>query len=183
MMLTKNENVQKGLANGTLGLFERLVLKPGAAQFLEIEKIDGYYVRTIDAKHVDHIICSFDNTEGKEFPVFLERITATAMYPFTLVAGADPVEMSMQVRFDAFPLLPNNATTGHKLQGKTKQSLFINDWATFKNWKYVAMSRVTTRNGLFLRKRLVWRKRRPETAYLTMIKNFEKVRPIPFDTT
>ena len=180
LMLTKNDDVPKGLANGTLGLFERVVLKPGAASKILIEKIDGHYVRTIDAEYVDHIICSFDTEKGGEFPVKVEHFNATVMYPFELLAGQPPVEMPMQLSFDALPVLPNNATTGHKLQGKTKESIVINDWASFTNWKYVALSRVTTLKGLFLRKPLIWRRRPPPGALLAMIRAFEKRKPTPF---
>jgi hypothetical protein len=48
------------------------------------------------------------------------------------------------------PVIVNNATTGHKLQGQTKRNLVIVVWCNKKNWNYVALSRVTTRNGLFL---------------------------------
>jgi len=50
-----------------------------------------------------------------------------------------------------FPVLPNNCTTGHKLQGQTKESLFISAWFYGKNWPYVVLSRVKQLSGLFLR--------------------------------
>ena len=48
----------------------------------------------------------------------------------------------------------NHATTGHKLQGKTKESLFVSSWSYARNWPYVAISRVRTHDGLFLREPL-----------------------------
>ena len=48
------------------------------------------------------------------------------------------------------PLIPNNATTGHKLQGQTKENLVISVWSRRRNWNCVALSRVTTIDGLFL---------------------------------
>ena len=49
------------------------------------------------------------------------------------------------------PVNPNIATTGHKLQGISKNTLIVNNW-DYKcaNWVYVVLSRVRTRNGLFL---------------------------------
>ena len=49
------------------------------------------------------------------------------------------------------PILINNATTGHKLQGTSIESLFISQWNYSKNWPYVMLSRVKTIDGLYLR--------------------------------
>ena len=51
------------------------------------------------------------------------------------------------------PIVFNNATTGHKLQGSSVDQLFIHEWKYgCRNWVYVVLSRVRTRNGLFIRK-------------------------------
>eukprot|EP00956_Cyclotella_meneghiniana_P001825 scaffold2004_cov63-Cyclotella_meneghiniana.AAC.4 len=56
-------------------------------------------------------------------------------------------------------LLPVNistASTGHKLQGRSKDTLIITSWPNFKNnyifnnWEYVVLSRVRTLSGLYL---------------------------------
>jgi hypothetical protein len=52
------------------------------------------------------------------------------------------------------PVLVNNATTGHKLQGSGVVDLFVHNWSYTKNWAYVMLSRVKTRAGLFCRKKL-----------------------------
>jgi len=50
----------------------------------------------------------------------------------------------------------NDATTGHKLQGISKDVIVITSWPTgglakmFKNWEYVVLSRVRTLSGLYL---------------------------------
>ena len=49
------------------------------------------------------------------------------------------------------PVNSNIATTGHKLQGMSKNTLIVNNWDyKFVNWVYVVLSRVRTRKGLFL---------------------------------
>ena len=50
------------------------------------------------------------------------------------------------------PVVLNHATTGHKLQGKSLNSLVIAEWSKKKNWVYVVLSRVRTLEGLFLLK-------------------------------
>ena len=49
------------------------------------------------------------------------------------------------------PVNSNIATTGHKLQGISKNTLIVNNWDyKFANWVYVVLSRVRTCKGLFL---------------------------------
>lgn len=51
------------------------------------------------------------------------------------------------------PINLNHETTGHKLQGMSKDDVIITSWPTgglFENWEYVVLSRVRTRNGLYL---------------------------------
>ena len=55
-----------------------------------------------------------------------------------------------------FPINLNDATTGHKLQGMSKENIIIPAFpnkklrAMFKNWEYVVLSRVRTLSGLYL---------------------------------
>ncbi len=50
----------------------------------------------------------------------------------------------------------NDATTGHKLQGMSKDVIVASSWLTgglttmFKNWEYVVLSRVRKLSGLYL---------------------------------
>ena len=51
------------------------------------------------------------------------------------------------------PINLNDATTGHKLQGLSKDIVIITSWPSggiFTNWEYVVLSRVRTIKGLFL---------------------------------
>ena len=49
------------------------------------------------------------------------------------------------------PVVSNNATTGHELQGSRVDSIFVHAWIYEKNWAYVVLSRVRTHKGLYLR--------------------------------
>jgi hypothetical protein len=50
----------------------------------------------------------------------------------------------------------NDATTGHKLQGMSKDVIVVSSWPTgglatmFKNWEYVVLSHVCILSGLYL---------------------------------
>ena len=54
------------------------------------------------------------------------------------------------------PANSNDATTGHKLQGMSKDAIIVSSWPTaslaamFKIWEYVVLSRVRTLSGLYL---------------------------------
>ena len=48
----------------------------------------------------------------------------------------------------------NIATTGHKLQGMTKDVIIVVRNEKWKNWLYVVLSRVKTRKGSFLYRKL-----------------------------
>ena len=53
------------------------------------------------------------------------------------------------------PINLNDATTGHKLQGMSKDIVIVPEWPSggiYTNWEYVILSRVRTISGLFLLK-------------------------------
>jgi hypothetical protein len=57
----------------------------------------------------------------------------------------------INMTFHQFPLIVNNCTTVHKLQGTTKNALYITAWNKAACWAYVALSRIRTLDGLFIR--------------------------------
>ena len=65
-------------------------------------------------------------------------------------------KIEFQCKMKQFQIISNDATTGHKLQGISKDLIVITSWPTgglaamFKNWEYVVLSRVRTISGLFL---------------------------------
>jgi hypothetical protein len=78
----------------------------------------------------------------------------------------------------------NNATTGHKLQGMSKDAIIVSSWLTgglaamFKNWKYIVLSRVQTLSRLYLVKPIDMDKSfqpSPQlTSYMDKTRKFEK---------
>ena len=57
------------------------------------------------------------------------------------------------------PFVSNCAITCCKLQGSSCETLCINSFDYSSNWPYVALSRVKTLNGLFLKEPLNYKKR------------------------
>ena len=62
----------------------------------------------------------------------------------------------MRCKMTQIPANSNDGTTGHKLQGMSKDVIMVSSWPTgglskiFKNWEYVVLSRVRTLSGLYL---------------------------------
>ena len=87
-----------------------------------------------------------------------------------------------------FSMNINHATTGHKLQGKSLDELFVSSWTYTRNWPYVLLSRVRFLKGLFLRIKLHYATGKDKRDYSepkelqAMMKDFRKnKRPAIFD--
>jgi hypothetical protein len=173
LMVTINEDVVHGIANGTTCIFHKVVLKPES----ELEKIQmyGVWVYTISVEFVEYI-----EVEWQDCDKFIGRFRLTpevgvfrVKFPITQFGLNTRIQTSIQFRY--FSVVVNHATTGHKLQGKTVQSLVIAEWSRVKNWAYVVISRVKTLDGLFLLKPILDDiDFSPANDYLEMMKNLRK---------
>jgi len=153
LMLTDNTDVENQKANGTVCFLEHVKFKPGVSEDdIDVINVDGYWVRSIVASKVKNLVCRFENS-SKTFEVDAASTNCVVQYPMELLPGRI-VERQVNMRANVFPLLVNHATTGHKLQGKTKKRLLVSSWSYQRNWPYVAISRVRTHDGLFLREPL-----------------------------
>ena len=93
-------------------------------------------------------------------------------------------KVAFRCRMKQIPANSNDATTGHKLQGMSKDAIIVSSWPTgglaamFKNWEYVVLSRVRTLSGLYLIKPIDMDKSfqpSPQLAsYMDRIRKFEK---------
>jgi len=93
-------------------------------------------------------------------------------------------KVSFRCKMKQIPANSNDATTGHKLQGMSKDAIIVSSWPTgglaamFKNWEYVVLSRVRTLSGLYLVKPIDMDKSfqpSPQLAsYMDKIRKFEK---------
>ena len=183
LMFVSNEDVPNGHANGTRVLLKQVILTPGSVP--ELISIEGHKCLSINADSIHCIICSLDNNPLKLFHVRPKTFTChiTAPIPNTFGAPTDAT-IKLKIVMTQLPVLVNNATTGHKLQGQTKTNLVISVWSKKRNWNYVALSRVTTRKGLFLVSPL------PHDVDFSihgdlkkMLHNLEVHTPHPIDTT
>jgi hypothetical protein len=62
-------------------------------------------------------------------------------------------KLQLTCQMTQFPVNLNDATTGHKLQGMSKDVIIITSWpkgGLFRNWEYTVLSRVRTLDGLYM---------------------------------
>lgn len=154
LMITSNENIKKKRGNGTLCRGLRVQLKEGVQP--QWKNYDGRKVFTVTADDCEYMLCEHWKAEKEgEDPV-----------QFKLEPEHDSVVMRLPlfqgklvsvggVKVSQFGVNSNIATTGHKLQGMSKDNVVVVSWSTqHKNWIYVVLSRVRTLKGLHLLQRL-----------------------------
>ena len=61
----------------------------------------------------------------------------------------DKCEM-VKMKATQLPVISNQATTRHKLQGASMNQLFVNNWNYTTNWPYVVLSQLWSSKGLYL---------------------------------
>jgi hypothetical protein len=153
----QTDDVKEGKANnGTQATVVKVVLKSGemAEQILLGNEIP---VNAVKASQVDHIILEHVNDPIHPATFSLKpkgyTFKAKVLKPRSIQVKDDDRE-TLCMKATQVPVLVNNATTGHKLQGSGVDKLFVHNWSYVTNWVYVMLSRVRTRRGLFARKKL-----------------------------
>ena len=149
LMLTLNEDVPKGQANGSRLFLRKVHVKAGEEPFIIWLKC-GVKVRTFRASQIEKITIKheMDDMIPRTFDVLVHG------FSFKTTLNIDGEEISPRMKGRQFPLISNSATTGHKLQGYTALQLLVWNWHYAENWAYVVLSRVRKMKGLFLRKPL-----------------------------
>ena len=179
ILLLENSDVKEGKANGTQARFQKAILKTGVAPRQVL--VDGVPVNAVFASEVDHVVLNHINEHIQPQIFSLKpkehRFTAQILLPEAHQHKRKTRESLHMTAFQ-LPMLVNNATTGHKLQGSGVDNIFIHNWSYVQNWPYV-LSRVKTESGLYMRSAL----RRDLTHYAVpaelkkMLEAFEQKAP------
>ena len=154
VMLTDNVDVENGLANGSMCDFRKVVLKDGiTVNDLEIIRIDGYYVWSADVTQVDHLELQLQEGDRRIVSLKSRKVSAKVKFPVPIFGTVNKrtERWIRDISFRQFGINEACARTVHKLQGKSLETVVINSFKDFGHWAYVALSRVKTLNGLFLR--------------------------------
>ena len=155
VMLTENISVQNGLANGTQATIEQVFLNTGS-QFHNITLQNNIVVNAVYASEIHHILLKHKNQKFHNLTFEVKpktfRFKASVPIPFNRQAqNKNKHSNFVNMQAKQLPIISNNATTGHKLQGVGVNKLFVHDWEYTRNWPYVVLSRVKQLSGLFLR--------------------------------
>ena len=162
IMVNDNISVETGLSNGTMAKFVGVELKQGIS-FDDLERItiDGYYVWCASTTQINGIQLQLldglrSDDEIKICTIKPIDIKAQAHVPIPLEGKVtkDTPRRWKRCSFRGFPLNIANARTIHKLQGRSLKNEIVNSWNNNENWIYVALSRVRTLKGLYLRRPL-----------------------------
>ena len=178
-MINSNKNLDEGRGNGTLARFKGICLKDGAS--LREKRWNGKVVNTVSVDDVEYIVCEhWEGKKGKNGEMIPPK-------RFKLLPEKDTVEIKLtlhrkpllfqKIRMTQFGIQVNIATTGHKLQGMSKDIIIVVDWNYgVLNWVYVVLSRVRKLSGLFLMKPLDPKKYFKKNCKLEMmIQNLKKL--------
>ena len=171
VMLTNNIEVEKGMANGTEAYLKKIILKPNQ-KFFEI-KIRNSLFELNNNNNINNYYFAYKAIFASQIKeVHLESAVNKAKLvlnptSFTFKAKINPksnINSKINLKFDRkmkaiqLPCVSNCATTCYKLQGSSCETLCINSFDYSSNWPYVALSRVKTLNGLFLKEPLNYKK-------------------------
>ena len=158
---TNDYLAKKKVGNGSQCKCKQVKLKPGARRVWK--NWDRHKVYTVSIQDVEYVEFYHRPSPPKgastTFQLKPERVGATIDFPLSSHKQGIRIKLG-KVKVTQVPVNCNIATTGHKLQGTSKDSLIVNSWSyTFANWVYVVLSRVRTRSGLLLNKKLDLKKK------------------------
>ena len=155
-IVTNNDDVSKGVANGTLAFLQDIVLKTGCTITLH-ELKSGKRVPTVYASDVECLLFKHKNSAWNNVSPF----TTIPKGWFPIIPSTKAVECNFngayrtKIQMLQLPCVLSLVLTGHKTQGLTTDSIILSglapkDKSGVSGWLYVILSRVKTIEGLFL---------------------------------
>ena len=154
VMVNANDNVGNGVANGSRVRVVKVVLRHGVQPtFLKLGTRQFPVVR---ADHVHSILLRHEkeHMSPQVFELVPREHGFTASISIQNLcsrAGGNSQTERLKMRGLQLPVVCNNATTGHKLQGASVDATFVHSWSKVQNWIYVVLSRVKKLEGLYVR--------------------------------
>lgn len=152
LMITSNGDIKKGRANGSLCRGLKIKLKEGVVP--QWKNYDGKKVVTVSSYDCEYMLCEHWKAERE----------GQAPKRFKLTPDDDTYELKMPMQghviafklsVTQFGVISSIGTTGHKLQGMSKDNIIVTSWNyRTRNWVYVVLSRVRTLGGLHLLQKL-----------------------------
>ena len=153
IMFTLNSDVEDSntYCKGMTGKFEGVILKEGKS--VKNETFSGISLSSVFVHDLEAILVQIDGCSQSLIKVHPVEQTVSIDIPFE--ASCTARTRINGLKLTQLPIVCNIATTGHKLQGTTKEKIVVIDFNYgLRNWIYVVLSRVTSLAGLFLKKPL-----------------------------
>jgi hypothetical protein len=143
MMNNNTELDTLNIGKGTLCRFVGVKIKQGKTSYVKI--INNRKVNAISEDDIEYIVCEHWKSENNKPPKRFQITPTTQTVKIKTTPELKGIKMKQLV------FLKNRATTGNKLQEMSIENIIVVDY-DFKtlNWVYVVLSRVRTRNKLFL---------------------------------
>ena len=186
VMVSQNINVDAGIAKGTRATIVGVQLKKNVVPFsIGLINDNGVTLDAVRATDIEYITLRHENEDilPATFQMSIDTYNAFVELPVQdehKIYCRDTQIMS--VKFKQFPFTLNDATTVHKLQGSSVDTLYIYSWFHEGNWIYVALSRVRTHSGLFLKEPLKiedLKKYAVDPKLKQMLQDLEQFKPEP----
>ena len=141
LMLVFNNNVRRGEANGTTVTLISVCFKPN---IIPIQIIIGKLpLKAVYASQVVSIVLKHNNPKILPNTFKLKPIefciTTRILIPQLLRMKEDDRKM-VKMKATQLPVISNQATTGHKMQGASINQLFVINWNYTTNWPYIVLS-------------------------------------------
>jgi hypothetical protein len=149
-MCVTNKDLDQGRGNGTLCKLLRVKLRRNGEE-RRWKNWDGKKVWSVSVADVEWVefehYPTLPGAKRRTFKLEPREFSATIKLPLT----EDISTTVGNAKIKQVPVNSNVATTGHKLQGMSKDIIIVNSWNyRCANWVYVVLSRVRTLAGLYL---------------------------------
>jgi hypothetical protein len=131
VMINSNVEKERNLVKGTLGNFVGVRLKTGCS--LHIEDYNGFKVLAAHISDLDSLYLMLEN-EKKIVELKPEANSVDISVP----SGTSRTKIK-GFKICQFAVNLSLATTGHKLQGMTKDVLILSEISLVPNWLYVVL--------------------------------------------
>lgn len=155
-IINRNEDVSKGIANGTTATFVDVVLK----KEIQIQRITlgRHYVHAVNADQVLSLIFQHKSTTWRQSSTFSTLPEGC----FPLISQCQKIKCRigkerrlMTISVTQPPCELAHILTGHKMQGQTVKSIVLGNISKYHRngqtgWLYVILSRVKNLSGLYL---------------------------------
>lgn len=155
-MMTKNQNVAKGVANGTIATLIDVGLNINAV--VRIINLSGHLVYAVYADEVRCLVFKHSLKTWKKdlsFPSLTQGCFPLVPMTKNTTVPLGNGDETFSVKTTLFPCEIANILTGHKMQGQTVESIVLGNLSIKHKlgrtgWIYVVLSRVTSVAGLRL---------------------------------